>query len=120
DNGLLTCLARLSRPTTIVAVTEPRFWLPKVSATFHGRDIMAPVAARLSLGLDPRELGPAVENLVMFELPEAKLVPGKIVGSVSSVDSFGNLVTDISADMLAGAPHDGNLHIECDEHETTG
>ena len=43
----------------VFTVTEPRFWLPKVSATFHGRDIMAPVAARLSLGLDPRELGPA-------------------------------------------------------------
>jgi S-adenosyl-L-methionine hydrolase (adenosine-forming) len=51
DNGLLNRLARRTAPTTIVALTEPEYWLPHVSNTFHGRDILAPVAARLSQGL---------------------------------------------------------------------
>ncbi len=53
DNGLLSRLARRVPPSTIRTVTEAEFWLPAVSATFHGRDIFAPVAARLSLGLAP-------------------------------------------------------------------
>ena len=63
DNGLLSRLALATRPSTIIAVERPEFWLPAVSATFHGRDIMAPVAARLSLGLDPSRLGPAAREL---------------------------------------------------------
>ena len=45
------------RPSKIISVDEPQHWMPDVSRTFHGRDIMAPVAARLSLGLAPEELG---------------------------------------------------------------
>ena len=53
DNGLLSRLSRNTPPSRIVRLTNPDYWLRPVSATFHGRDIMAPVAARLSLGLDP-------------------------------------------------------------------
>ena len=49
DNGLLSRLAARERPAKIIGVDDRRFWLPNVSATFHGRDIMAPIAARLSL-----------------------------------------------------------------------
>src|SRR5438105_3627650 len=44
DNGLLSRLAMLEKPSKIVSVEEPRHWMPEVSRTFHGRDIMAPVA----------------------------------------------------------------------------
>jgi hypothetical protein len=54
DNGLLSGLARRNPPSTMFTVANPEHWLPEVSATFHGRDIMAPVAARLSLGLAAR------------------------------------------------------------------
>ena len=68
DNGLLSRLAEREKPSKIISIEEPRFWLPTVSATFHGRDIMAPVAARLSLGLSPDELGPAIAELVGTDL----------------------------------------------------
>src|SRR5258708_2370795 len=45
DNGLLSRLALCTPPSTIITVADPQFWLPRVSATFQGRDIMAPVAA---------------------------------------------------------------------------
>ncbi len=47
-------------------------------------------------------------------------MPGKIQGTISAIDSFGNLITDITAEMLADAPTDERVRIECDEHETLG
>ena len=120
DNGLLGRLAARTPPSRIVALTEPRFWLPCVSATFHGRDIMAPVAARLSLGMDADQLGGPRQRLTCLPEPEVRILPNKIEGQVRSIDSFGNLVTDITSDMLATAPTDERVQIHCDEHQTQG
>src|SRR6201999_3324233 len=49
DNGLLSLLAKRRKPARVVQLTNPEIWLPDVSKTFHGRDILAPVAAQLSL-----------------------------------------------------------------------
>lgn len=120
DNGLISRLAAREKPARIVAVEEPRFWLPRVSATFHGRDIMAPVAARLSLGLPPERLGRALDQLVLLTWPEVLILPRSIRGSVESIDSFGNLITDITEAMLADVPRDESVRVACDEHETLG
>jgi S-adenosylmethionine hydrolase len=120
DNGLFSRLAQLTPPTTIIAITQSRFWLPKVSNTFHGRDILAPVAARLSMGLAPEQLGPPRDSLVMLPWAEVVVADRKITGSIQSIDSFGNLITDISEDALASAPRGEETVIECDEHETHG
>lgn len=120
DNGLLSRLAARQRPSTIRTITQSEHWLPEVSRTFHGRDILAPVAARLSLDLPPEWLGPPQDQLVNIAWPEVRIVPGKIEGTVSSIDSFGNLITDITSDMLADVPRGEETRIECDEHETLG
>ena len=59
DNGVLGRLMARTPPLLVLQLTEREHWLPEVSNTFHGRDIMAPAAARLSLGLDPRQARPA-------------------------------------------------------------
>jgi S-adenosylmethionine hydrolase len=120
DNGVLSRLALATMPSTIITVAEPEYWLHPVSSTFHGRDILAPVAARLSLGLAAARLGPPQHELVMLEWPEARVSDSKIEGSVQSIDSFGNLITDISADALADVPRGEEVAVECDEHETRG
>jgi S-adenosylmethionine hydrolase len=120
DNGLLGLLARRRPPTRIISLAETAYWRESVSATFHGRDIMAPVAARLSLGLDPERLGPPQAELVHLDWPEASVVPGKVQGAVISVDSFGNLMTNITAEMLTDAPRGEEVRILCGEHETCG
>ena len=120
DNGLLTRLAHRSPNSKIVAVREQRFWLPEVSSTFHGRDIMAPVAAHLGQGIDPSELGPVLDSMVELEWEEAQKVPGKISGKVEAVDSFGNLVTNISRDQLTDVPRDESVTINCEGHQTQG
>jgi S-adenosyl-L-methionine hydrolase (adenosine-forming) len=120
DNGLLSRLAAAERPSKIVGLDEPRFWLPRVSTTFHGRDIMAPVAARLSMGLSPDELGRPLDALVQLIWPEVHRVANKLTGEVIEIDSFGNLVTNITREMLIGVPTGESVTITCDEHTTQG
>ncbi len=120
DNGLLSRLALSASPSTIITISAPEFWLPRVSATFHGRDIMAPVAARLSGGLDPGRLGPVQHELVTLEWTEARVSAKKIEGAIQSIDSFGNLITNIPADALTNVPRGEDVVILCDEHETRG
>jgi S-adenosyl-L-methionine hydrolase (adenosine-forming) len=120
DNGILSRLAEWEKPSKIIRIAEPRFWLPTVSATFHGRDIMAPVAARLSLGLSSDELGPAIEELTELTWSEARRMANHIDGEVIEIDSFGNLITNISRDQLKGVPTDESVTVTCDEHQTQG
>jgi S-adenosylmethionine hydrolase len=102
DNGCWTWLMDGERRRTrVVRVTEKRFWRSRVSATFHGRDIFAPVAANLSLGLDPRELGPIVSEWVRLERPVPRHEANGITGEVLYVDRFGNLITNISGEALS-------------------
>ncbi|MBI2836282.1 MAG: SAM-dependent chlorinase/fluorinase [Chloroflexi bacterium] len=79
-----------------VALSQPRFWRSPVSSTFHGRDIFAPVAAWLSLGLTPQDFGEIISTVTMLPLPQPRRErDGSLVGHVIHIDSFGNLVTDI-------------------------
>jgi hypothetical protein len=120
DNGLLSGISRLQPPSKIVCVTNKQHWLPEVSPTFHGRDIMAPVAARLSLGLSPDELGESCDKLIELPWPEVQQVPNRIDGEVIEVDSFGNLITNITREMLGGVPTTDAVLVSCEEHETQG
>jgi len=120
DNGLLSGVAMLDRPSKIVSISEPKYWLPEVSPTFHGRDIMAPVAAHLSLGLPPNKLGKTLEEFIELSSPEVQQVPNRIDGEVIEVDSFGNLITNITSEMLHGMSTAEAVLVRCEEHETQG
>ncbi len=118
DNGLLSRLAEQAEPIMMVTVTAKQFFRERVAPTFHGRDVMAPVAAHLSMGLDPRELGPLHRELKQVNWPGAVKVANRITGEIVAVDSFGNLVTNITREMLADVPTDEKVSIRCDDHET--
>jgi S-adenosylmethionine hydrolase len=120
DNGLLSRLAKRTPPSKLIRLAEPAYWLKNISNTFHGRDIMAPAAAHLALGLDPSQLGPPVDRLLMLDWPPARVSPTRIDGMVVEIDSFGNLITNITVDMLAGRPTDRRACIVCNIFETWG
>lgn len=119
DNGLLHLVAQTHRPERIVALENPRWWRQPVSPTFHGRDILAPVAAHLSLGVDPKELGPARGELAGLDWPELQVGPNSIAGEVLFADCFGNLITNIPAEVLEQVPAD-RVVVSVDSHETFG
>jgi hypothetical protein len=77
-----------------------------VSSTFHGRDVFAPVAAHISLGVPLEELGPPVEEVLALAPFRARRQPdGSLRGRVIHIDVFGNLVTDVRCeDLPAGRP----------------
>jgi S-adenosylmethionine hydrolase len=106
DNGCWTPLSEGSHhPPRVIRLTESRYWRSTVSDTFHGRDIFAPVAANLSLDLDPRELGPVAANWNRLDWPRPARRPDGVSGEVVFVDRFGNLITNIpgaALDELAG------------------
>ena len=120
DNGLLGQLNRREPPNEIVVLTNRDYWLGDPSSTFHGRDILAPVAAYVSLGLDPIRLGTPGAQITSLNWPEVRIEPRRIEGTIVSFDSFGNLITDISQQMLETAPSWKRISIHCDAHEVRG
>lgn len=120
DNGLLSRLAARRPPTKLVRLCQRAYWLPEVSATFHGRDIMAPVAAHLAQGVEPDRLGSPLDRIASLDWPSATPRPNRIDGSVIEIDSFGNLITNITVDLIAGRPTDRRACIVCSIYETWG
>jgi len=96
DNGLITYLAEVLPIRAIVRLENPTYRRPEVSATFHGRDVMAPAAAWLSLGVTLDQLGLAHSGFVrLSEGLIPTLSERQIRGRVVFVDRFGNLITNI-------------------------
>ena len=120
DNGLLSALARRRPLDKIIALRNSDYWRAEISATFHGRDIMAPVAAHLGLGISPEALGSPQADIVRLDWPETVKRANQIEGSVESVDSFGNLITEINEATLEDVPRGDRLQISCNEHQTQG
>ena len=83
-------------------LTNPRYWLHPVSQTFHGRDVFAPTAAHLSLGVPPGDLGEPVSRMCWLSSPRPVRRHNVIQAQIVNVDHFGNLATNVSAVMLEG------------------
>jgi S-adenosylmethionine hydrolase len=82
-------------------LTNPEFWLHPVSSTFHGRDIFAPAAAHLSLGVQEDSLGEEIGRLTYLPTKQPQWSGDTLAGQVVHVDRFGNLITDIPATLLS-------------------
>jgi S-adenosylmethionine hydrolase len=104
DNGLLSLAAAAAGPARVYHLKEGRFFPSPRSATFHGRDVFAPVAAALATGTRPSELGPEITDAHLLQVPEPRREAGTIRGQVIYVDHFGNLITNVPRSLLANFP----------------
>ena len=96
DNGILTYVLEFQDDFSAYAITSERYFLKPLSATFHGRDVFAPVAAWLSRGIPLEQLGPALKNPVRLKIPSLrKFKDSQIQGCILAVDHFGNLITNL-------------------------
>jgi S-adenosylmethionine hydrolase len=103
DNGLLVPAAeRVGGIEAAYEITNRRYALDPISSTFHGRDVFAPAAAHLSLGLDPAELGGAVdeEELVRLEIPQPEIGERRIRATCLYVDRYGNIQLNLTAAQI--------------------
>jgi len=100
DNGVLSLAAPPERAVRVVELQNERYMLSPRSATFHGRDVFAPVAAALATGTSPAALGPICADPIRVELPKPLRRNDRVEGVVAYVDVFGNLATSLDEAAL--------------------
>jgi S-adenosylmethionine hydrolase len=96
DNGVLVLAAQKQSIEKIHELANPRLMLPKVSNTFHGRDVFAPAAAHLLNGVNPAKFGPEINAAAEAKFAKVKRKNDALIGEVLYVDGFGNIITNIS------------------------
>ncbi|MFQ5810663.1 MAG: S-adenosyl-l-methionine hydroxide adenosyltransferase family protein, partial [Armatimonadota bacterium] len=101
DNGLLSGVANRTPIARAVELTNTEYFLPRVSHTFHGRDVFAPVAAQLAAGTPLGAFGMPVADLVTIPISEAEPAPDGWEAHVLYIDRFGNAVTDLREEAMA-------------------
>ncbi|MHC4234103.1 MAG: SAM hydrolase/SAM-dependent halogenase family protein [Planctomycetota bacterium] len=107
DNGLISMVHRELRVEAVCVVDNRNYMLPSISATFHGRDIMAPVAAHLATGVAIHNLGPPTSHVEVLKLAAPqRAADQRVIGQVLCADRFGNLITNITRqDLLVTFKH---------------
>jgi len=103
DNGVLSLLLDAEPRGSLRRLDNSDYWRCTVSRTFHGRDVLAPVAAHLSRGAQTSALGPAIDpgRAVRIDDLRARLqANGEVSGKIIHIDRFGNLITNIDAGAL--------------------
>ena len=110
NNGLFGGLLPEASLVSAVSLTNPQYWrASRVSQTFHGRDIFAPVAAHLANGVAIEALGDRIDPATLIQpniVPIAQLrqSPAAYVGSLQYIDRFGNLISNIPAERVPKTP----------------
>jgi len=99
DNGLFSFLER-KQIKKAVSITRKKFFLKDVSPTFHGRDVFAPVAAYLSLGVLPEEFGSRITSIARPREFKVRKAKRNLLGKVVYIDRFGNLATSFKRENL--------------------
>ena len=107
DNGVLTKLFQRAEkegwPIEVVHTNDPKYWLPKISNIFHGRDIFAPVGGHLAAGVPLVDLGEVIDDPIRIDIPLPVVSKDKIEGHVAMIyQHFGNLITNIHRDDVEG------------------
>jgi S-adenosyl-L-methionine hydrolase (adenosine-forming) len=100
DNGTFSRVLESDPEATAIEIREPRYLLPSISDTFHGRDIFAPVAAYLARGVAPDEFGPRITDPKRLRIPVPRIWGDQIRGEVIHIDSFGNIISNISREQF--------------------
>ena len=107
DNGLVSLVHRDYEMEELRAIENERLFRSEISTTFHGRDILAPVAGHLAEGMELSNVGPLIDQLEILNLERPAVMPsGGIEGQVLYVDRFGNLISNISQADLEAAGDD--------------
>ena len=118
DNGVFWPIMEDSKEEKIIHLNVSSYFLPHLTPTFHGRDIFAPVAAHLSLGIDPGQMGTVMDDPVDLTIPAPYKNDNILFGQVMRIDNFGNLISNISSkdfkDFVKDSKprvHVGNMNI---------
>jgi S-adenosylmethionine hydrolase len=109
DNGIFTPLMELAetkgQEIKVIHLDNPKYWLPEVTNTFHGRDIFSPVAAHLAAGVPLEKMGKQIKDPVRLVMPQPVRTERGWRGQVVLIDAFGNIATNLSGDLIKKKPN---------------
>jgi hypothetical protein len=100
DNGILLPAARYLGDYIVYEISNEKYMLNPISRTFHGRDIFTPVAAHIINGVPFEEIGIRINDFVDLDFGQAEIKNNSATGKVIYVDRFGNIITNITSDIL--------------------
>ena len=100
DNGILSWVGEREKIEEVRFINNSALFLPRISSTFHGRDIMAPVAAAIAKGLPEKSIGPVLRDYRRFPYPRPEKTGNRVTGQVIVIDHFGNAITNITRQYL--------------------
>lgn len=106
DNGVLGLAVEGKKIERVVELKNERYQLTPRSATFHGRDVFAPAAAHLALGVPAADFGPALDGYARLQWPEVSRAEGEVRGEIVYIDNFGNLITNVRERDLESLPRE--------------
>ena len=119
DNGLLSWAWRVAGRRQAYAIENPSYRISRVGVTFDGRDLFAPAAAHVALGIDPATVGPVIRDAIELVWPEPRVQDdGRIAGEILVVDHFGNMITNIPMALAADTFADANVRVELPDGQT--
>ena len=114
DNGIFSFALAGPGLKAVYELTAAEFFLPDTSTTFHGRDIFSPAAAHLSKGVSPERMGRSIDDPVLLPLPVPAMIGADMLeGRIVHIDRFGNLITNVSRDMLRSFIREARIRAEC-------
>jgi S-adenosylmethionine hydrolase len=117
DNGILPLATNNQGIQHIFEITNPKFMLTRISNTFHGRDIFAPVAAHLANGTQPKEFGPEINKISTPKFATVVRKKNMLTGEVLHVDGFGNLITNFRTEELDSMSIRETVNIKIKNHK---
>ncbi|RLE63251.1 MAG: hypothetical protein DRN53_02510 [Thermoprotei archaeon] len=100
DNGVLMLAAHIDGARRVVEITNRKYMRSKITHTFHGRDIFAPVAAYLSLGVSISEIGKEIEDYMVPKFVKPEYSRDKVKAYVIHIDKFGNVITNVTSRIV--------------------
>jgi len=116
DNGLFTLALQRERIKRVIVLSNKKYFPLRVSSTFHGRDLFAPVAGHLSLGVKPGAFGDEIDTLAELEVGRPVQRGGELTGQILHIDDFGNLVTNIDRERFFNFVNGHSFRIRMNRH----
>lgn len=119
DNGVLT--PGFHPDCRVYEITNKKYFLKNVSNTFHGRDVFAPCAGWIASGIAHAQMGPRVLKPVRLDFPQPLLKETSLHGEIIHIDHFGNLTTNISAELIHETfPPSATINVQIGKHRIEG
>ena len=120
DNGLLSLAVQKDGVKKAIVLSNQDFFRLPVSPTFHGRDIFAPIAGHLSAGVRPELLGHTITSWIKLDFRKPCIAKGDLVGEISYIDVFGNIVTNVGHQDLNRFAKERGIVISVGKREIRG